>query len=401
MEHGIELWGTASMGALRAAELHPYGMHGFGEIFQDFKDGILQDDDEVAVLHLGENDGYTAINDAMVNIRSTCQKALDMGILTPHTNEELIHYCKAQFYPYRSLMKAAQHLSKSAPNDYVIFLQWLAQYGIVDLKKENAKATLQYLSNAPISQKNPAPSMNSMTCFLRELILFANTTPFKHNADWLPDVEQELYALHQTSPLEYMLLAEIVSLLQKLVVFSSPDLDALDLSALSDYVQKNQLYQPENDFFHYKNHPVLSSVYALIYQSVCLTHLSEKQLDDYLPALEHYYDLPKNIAKCSEKPLKIILVLIFAMNAQMNQSDLAVSKKHLQHHLKQLKKWRQYSQAELKNWLINAPVSQKIFNHLLQVYLMASSVHALSPVKIEYYQWIYDVKAMCYPTCVN
>ncbi len=49
MSCGIHVFGAGSMGALRAAELYPFGMRGVGEIFASFRDGILEDDDEVAV----------------------------------------------------------------------------------------------------------------------------------------------------------------------------------------------------------------------------------------------------------------------------------------------------------------------------------------------------------------
>ena len=51
LQQGIHVFGAASMGALRAAELHPFGMRGVGRIFEAYRDGLLEDDDEVAVLH--------------------------------------------------------------------------------------------------------------------------------------------------------------------------------------------------------------------------------------------------------------------------------------------------------------------------------------------------------------
>src|SRR5579859_4749374 len=47
LSQGIHVFGAASMGALRAAELHPFGMQGVGRIFEAFRDGMLEDDDEV------------------------------------------------------------------------------------------------------------------------------------------------------------------------------------------------------------------------------------------------------------------------------------------------------------------------------------------------------------------
>ena len=49
LAHGAAVAGAASMGALRAAELHPWGMTGIGEIYRAYRDGILAGDDEVAV----------------------------------------------------------------------------------------------------------------------------------------------------------------------------------------------------------------------------------------------------------------------------------------------------------------------------------------------------------------
>ena len=51
LSRGIPVYGSASMGALRAAELAPYGMRGVGKIFEAYHSGLLNDDDEVAVAH--------------------------------------------------------------------------------------------------------------------------------------------------------------------------------------------------------------------------------------------------------------------------------------------------------------------------------------------------------------
>ena len=39
ISQGIPVFGSASMGALRAAELHAFGMRGVGRIFEAFRDG--------------------------------------------------------------------------------------------------------------------------------------------------------------------------------------------------------------------------------------------------------------------------------------------------------------------------------------------------------------------------
>ncbi|MEM6942085.1 MAG: TfuA-like protein, partial [Pseudomonadota bacterium] len=42
IDQGIPVFGASSMGALRAAELHAFGMIGVGWIFEAFKDGNLE-----------------------------------------------------------------------------------------------------------------------------------------------------------------------------------------------------------------------------------------------------------------------------------------------------------------------------------------------------------------------
>ena len=41
MAQGIHVFGAASIGALRAAELDAFGMRGIGRIYEDFRDGVL------------------------------------------------------------------------------------------------------------------------------------------------------------------------------------------------------------------------------------------------------------------------------------------------------------------------------------------------------------------------
>src|SRR3954469_15630639 len=69
MSQGIHVFGSASMGALRASELAPFGMEGVGKIFEAYRDGVLEDDDEVAVAHGSSETGYRVLSDATLNIR--------------------------------------------------------------------------------------------------------------------------------------------------------------------------------------------------------------------------------------------------------------------------------------------------------------------------------------------
>ncbi len=69
MDEGIQVLGASSMGALRAAELHPFGMIGYGTIFEWYRDGMIDGDDEVALWHGSEESGFRPLSEPLVNIR--------------------------------------------------------------------------------------------------------------------------------------------------------------------------------------------------------------------------------------------------------------------------------------------------------------------------------------------
>lgn len=78
---GVAVHGAASMGALRAAELAPFGMVGHGRVFRDYRCGALTADDEVALLHGTESEDYEPYTEALVNVRYALRDAVRSGVL--------------------------------------------------------------------------------------------------------------------------------------------------------------------------------------------------------------------------------------------------------------------------------------------------------------------------------
>ena len=144
MAEGIHVYGAASLGALRAAELDGFGMRGIGRVYEDFRDGVLQDDDEVAVLHGPEELGYPPITEAMVDIRATLDAAAGSGVITPALATGLTQIAKRLFYKERSYeavirSAAAAGLPASPLRD---FAAWLPG-GRVDRKRRDAAAMVE------------------------------------------------------------------------------------------------------------------------------------------------------------------------------------------------------------------------------------------------------------------
>lgn len=76
---GVRVIGAASMGALRAAELAPFGMLGAGKIFRWYRDGAIEGDDEVAILHGDAEDGYRPLTVALVEVRHALEALVASG----------------------------------------------------------------------------------------------------------------------------------------------------------------------------------------------------------------------------------------------------------------------------------------------------------------------------------
>ncbi len=147
LDRGIAVLGAASMGALRGAELHAFGMRGIGSIFEDYRDEVLTDDDEVALVHGPAEAGFVALSEPMVNIRATVKKAGSCGILDDQMSEKLIGIAKAQFYQdrtWKSVLAAAAGILD--PDPLTTFSEWLPDNKI-DQKRLDALALLEALSS--------------------------------------------------------------------------------------------------------------------------------------------------------------------------------------------------------------------------------------------------------------
>jgi hypothetical protein len=156
MSQGIHVYGAASMGALRAVELETFGMVGAGKIFSDYKTGVLEDDDEVAVVHGREEDGFRAFSEALVNIRATLNRAAEAHVITGQENQRLQAIAKAQFYPhrtYRTLLEKG--LRGGMPHERIERLRlWINEHRI-DQKREDAMELLHLIAQRATMPHEP------------------------------------------------------------------------------------------------------------------------------------------------------------------------------------------------------------------------------------------------------
>lgn len=145
LDQGVHVAGAASMGALRAAELHVFGMRGVGRIFEAFRDGVLDADDEVAVVHAPAEMGFMPVSEALVDIRATVDAAVGAGVLRPADGAALIDRARAMFYADRSW----DVLLDPADGQLREFADWLPGNRVAR-KRLDALALLESL-RAPLS----------------------------------------------------------------------------------------------------------------------------------------------------------------------------------------------------------------------------------------------------------
>jgi hypothetical protein len=125
MSQGVHVFGAASMGAIRAAELHAFGMIGIGTIFGWYRDGDITADDEVAVRHGPAELGYLALSTALVDIRDTCSAALRASIISKPCADALVATARRLPYWERSYDAVAAELRETQGNADEVS-RWLA-----------------------------------------------------------------------------------------------------------------------------------------------------------------------------------------------------------------------------------------------------------------------------------
>lgn len=160
LANGIAVFGAASIGALRAAELDAFGMRGIGRIYEGFRDNVLIDDDEVAVLHGPSELDYRPLSDAMVDIRATLSEAARVGVIGPDLAEQLSAIAKRLFYKERSYaaVLASGHAAGLPAAALSAFDRWLPQ-GRIEQKRRDGAAMLAAI-RAYLAAGAPRPQIS-------------------------------------------------------------------------------------------------------------------------------------------------------------------------------------------------------------------------------------------------
>jgi hypothetical protein len=137
LEDGALIIGAASMGAMRAAECWPLGMRGVGVIYRLFRRGVLESDDEVAML-VDPDVGYHALSVALINVRYAAAQAVRGRRLDRSTGDRIVAAAADLFYQERVWRVILERAGVHDPDGQLEI--FLARF---DLKRDDALRALR------------------------------------------------------------------------------------------------------------------------------------------------------------------------------------------------------------------------------------------------------------------
>ena len=114
LARGVKVYGAASIGALRAAELETYGMVGIGRVFRAYRDGTCMRDDAVAVTHGPAETGYALLSLAQVDIEATADSLLRRRRISAMDRQRIIQTSEAIHFSKRTWASLGAELGDPA-----------------------------------------------------------------------------------------------------------------------------------------------------------------------------------------------------------------------------------------------------------------------------------------------
>lgn len=113
LDRGIPVFGASSMGALRAVELRHEGMAGVGRIYEMYRTGEVDNDDEVALTFCP--DTLRPLSLPLVNLRVALAAAAQAGYLTEREKARLLSRMRVLYFPDRTLPALFQAAGRILP----------------------------------------------------------------------------------------------------------------------------------------------------------------------------------------------------------------------------------------------------------------------------------------------
>src|SRR6476661_6629916 len=142
----VMVFGSSSLGALRAVELKKFGMIGIGKIFDLFLKGVIDSDDEVAVTFTGYREYQS---DALIDIRYNLFLAQKNKIIDKNTKRNILQIAKKTYFPYRTyddILEKSKKVFSLQKKQIEDFGEYISKHK-VSLKEKDAITLLINIKN--------------------------------------------------------------------------------------------------------------------------------------------------------------------------------------------------------------------------------------------------------------
>ncbi|XYH97101.1 TfuA-like protein [Sorangium sp. So ce1128] len=141
IDEGITVFGSSSMGALRAAECAPYGMIGVGRVFEAYHSERIDADDEVAMTY--DPTTHRAVSEPLINIRFAIEAAVAAGATTASIGDRFLAIAKRLYFPDRRVKTVLRLISEEIDPSACERLQRFLENDAPDVKREDAIQLLE------------------------------------------------------------------------------------------------------------------------------------------------------------------------------------------------------------------------------------------------------------------
>jgi hypothetical protein len=153
VKDGAVVVGASSMGALRAADCFPAGVHGVGTIFRLYKNRAISSEDEVAVL-FREDKPFPPLTEPLINMRIALRRATRKDLMDAEEAEKIISAAQSVHFSVRTWRRvyrvAGHHLSSEVHQ----FLSEIDTKRADAVRAANRVSALLQASKAPLHRSS-------------------------------------------------------------------------------------------------------------------------------------------------------------------------------------------------------------------------------------------------------
>lgn len=139
IDRGVTVYGAASMGALRAAEIPR--VVGVGRIFEMYRAGTIERDDEVALLF--DPDTFKPVTEPLINVRYAVERLVRSTTLSRDAGNALIEACAQLHYTQRTYGAIFRNSALAHNHDIDDIVRLLRNF---DVKRDDAQFLLETLA---------------------------------------------------------------------------------------------------------------------------------------------------------------------------------------------------------------------------------------------------------------